>query len=423
LKRWLVLLAPLFAAACGDEGPTDVGAGLLPPDAVRTFEIILEPHQYLVFDTAFSQYSDPAGAPYVVAANAFEGALFSNALVRFTMPTALSVTDTAGVARLDTLPIFTGATIRVLVDTLRSTAPPAELAMFRVAEAWDGSATWTHRVDTADVRIPWATPGGTRGVQMAEATWVERGDTLIFQVDSATVAAWRQDTAALNRGAMIVSRTPDSRLRMGTPTMTVQARSTFRPDTVFELAAGTIRRTFVFTPAPALAASAPRVGGTPAWRGVLRIRERMDTLTFACPGVPNCRIRLDQAALNHAGLMLQPVPSPAGFSPESGITVAAYLLNPTPLVPLQRSPLAEFIGSATMTQASFVAGAPIRELGITEMIRRAILPPEQWPAGAQPPTHLALNSLTDPPLFGFASFASMPRLRLVVSTTREMQLP
>jgi hypothetical protein len=423
LKRLWALAVLLLAAACGEESPTQVGGALLPTDAVRTFEIILEPHQYMIFDTAFSQYSDPAEAGFVIAAREFDGGLNANVLARFSLPAAVNVVDTLGIGRMDTVPVFTGATVRLLVDSLRSSAGPVRLAMYRAAETWDRSATWTHRVDTAAVQIPWAVPGGTRGVLVDTATYNAAGDTVTFRLDAATVAAWRQDTAALNRGVIIVAQTPNARLRMGTPQITVQARSGFRPDTLYNVPGSTFHRTFIFTPQQPDAVGAPRVGGTPAWRTVIRLQERLDTLTFACPGVPNCRFRLGQATINHAGLRLQPVPPPAGLRPEGDLVVGAYLLVPSPLLPLQRSPLAELVGVLTVPASSFMApGAPVAEMSVTEMIRRVAMPPEQWPTGALAPTHLALTAGPDA-LFGFGAFEAMPRLRLVVSIAQELQLP
>lgn len=424
MKRLWLLLLPLVAVACGEEGPTQVGAGLLPPDGVRTFEVILEPHQYLVFDTAFGQYSDPPDAPFVVAADGFDQGLFSHVLARFSLPAAVNVVDTLGTGRQDTAAVFLGADVRMLVDTLRSTDAPVQLAVYRVTQSWDRSATWSLRVDTAGVQIPWATPGGARGALIDTVTWAAGNDTLTFRVDSATLAAWRQDTAAMNRGVMIVAQTPGARIRLTPPQMTVQARSSFRPDTVYDAFTSTFRRTFIFTPEQPTVSAAPRVGGTPAWRTVLRLQERLDTLTFACPGVPNCRVRLSEAAISHAGLRLQPVPPPPGLRPEADLVVGAYLMVPSPLLPLERSPLSELVGVATMPRTSFMApGAPVREVAITEMIRRAATPPEQWPQDAPAPTHLALTAGPDPILFGFATFEAMPRLRLVLSIAQELQLP
>ncbi|HSJ24357.1 MAG TPA: hypothetical protein VK929_06810 [Longimicrobiales bacterium] len=422
MKRWLALLAPLVIVACGEEGPTDVGGGLLAPDAVRTFEVFLEPHQYMVFDTAFGLYSDPVDANFTIVAHDFDDGLDSHGLMRFGIPSSINVVDTLGVSRLDQNPAFIGGTLRMIADTLRSSEPPVLLALYRTTEAWDGTATWTHRRDSADVQLPWSVPGGVRGVLVDTATYAA-GDTLQFRVDSATIAAWR-DTDDPTRGAMIVAETPGSRVRLSLPALDVQAVSSMRPDTVYTTFATRQARTFIFTPEQPATVSELRVGGTPSWRSIIRLQERLDTVTVPCPGEPGCRVRLGDVMLSHAGLRLQPVLPPPGLRPEAALVIGAYVLAATPLVPLQRSPLTELVGVGSVPASRFLApGAPVFELSITELFRRAIMPPEQWPEGAVAPTHLALAPGPDPVLFGFATFESMPRLRLIVSTARELQLP
>jgi hypothetical protein len=432
LKRWWALLALPVMAACGEEGPTEVGAGLLPPDAVRTFEVILEAHQYMVYDTAFGLYSDPADAAFMVVANQFDGALDAHGLARWAMPQWITVTDTLGAVQVDSMPRFVRGEVRVVVDTLRSGSPPVRLALYRTAEPWDSRATWTYRTDVAGTRTRWNVPGGRGGVLIDTATWVARTDTvardtLRFRVDSATMALWA-DTANAARGALFVAETGGARVRLGLPMLTVQARSRFRPDTLIEAFTGLQRKTYVFAPEQPESASQPRVGGTPAWRTIVQLRERLDTLTFACPGVPNCRARLGDVTINYAALQLQPVPSPAGFRPEADLSIGAYTLLPTALVPLQRSPMVEFMGSVTVPASRFLAPdtpgteRPVTELPVTELLRRTTMRPGEVPAGAMVPTHFALTQPLDP-LFGFGAFESMPRLRLVVTIVQELQLP
>jgi hypothetical protein len=186
---------------------------------------------------------------------------------------------------------------------------------------------------------------------------------------------------------------------------------------------GTIARTFLFEPTLPAVANEPRAGGTPGWRTVLQLRERLDTLSFACPGVPNCRFQLGDVTINHAGIRLQPMQPPPGFSPENDLTIAAYLMLPAPEVPLQRSPLSDLVGAAVAPRSSFLApGAPVFELAVTNLIATAATRPERRGTGFLP-THIALVSGLDVRTFGFAAFETMPRLRLVVSVAQEMQLP
>jgi hypothetical protein len=73
LYRWLPVVLGLFAAtACTEETPTDVGDDLLPSGDVRTFEVILDPAQFLTFDTTFTGYTTTQQADWVTLANSFE---------------------------------------------------------------------------------------------------------------------------------------------------------------------------------------------------------------------------------------------------------------------------------------------------------------------------------------------------------------
>lgn len=421
MKKWFIPVALLAMAACDQEAPTEIGAGLLPPGAVRTFEVTLPPERYLVRDTAFGLYTDPRDVPFVVVARDFDGALTSHALVRFSLPENLTVTDTAGSIRIDTVPNWFAGTIRMAVDSAFIPTQALQFAVYRTTEAWHESATWSLRGDTAGVQTPWSVPGGAPGALVARGTLAAGGDTLQIPVDSATIAAWGE-IADGTRGALIVLETPNARIRTGLPTLHLEARPSLRPDTVYTAIAPAPQHTYIFTPELARSASDPRVGGTPGWRTIYQLRERLDTISFACPGVPNCRVRLGQAHINSASLVLQPVPTPLGFRPELNVTVAAYLLLPSPQVPLPRSPIGDFVGFASVPAASFVAPAgPAVEIAMTDLIRLASLEPEV--RGEQYlPTHFALLQ-SEPRTFGFGAFESMPPLRLVLSIARELQLP
>jgi hypothetical protein len=423
LKRWwLALCAPLVMTACGEETPLDVGEGLLPSEVVRTFEITLDPARYLVDNVSYGEYSDIRDLQFSMTAHEFEGELDARPLVRFFVPGSVSVVDTLGAARLDSVPALVGGTVQMIVDTLRSTAGPVRLALYRTAEQWDGSATWESRTDTANVTIPWTTPGGTLGVLVDTVTFDIGSDTVRFHVDSATIAAWR-DTTNAGRGAIILAETPGSRIFTTVPSLAVDMRSSFRPDTVYTVPGGVTARTFIFQPMQPASGTQPRAGGTPAWRTVLQLRERLDTLSFACPGVPNCSFQLGDVTVNYAAIRLQPQQPPPGFSPENDMTIAAYLMLTSTDVPIQRSPLSDVVGVGVAPRSSFLApDAPAFELAITDLLVAAAMSPDR--RGDQfLPRYIALVSGIDVRTFGFAAFESMPSLRLVVSTAQELQLP
>lgn len=420
MRRWLTVLGfPLLAAACDQEAPTGVGGGLLPPDGIRTFEVIIEPHRYLVWDTAFGLYSDAASADFLMVAQQFEGSLNGHTLARFNVPTTVTVVDPQGTIRADTLPEYVGGELRLFVDTLQSTTQTVRLALYRSAEAWHPSATWTSRLDTLGTTLPWAQPGGTRGALVDTASYVAGQDTVIFRVDPTTLVEWA-DTANAERGAIIVMETAGGRIRMFMPDLRVDMTSEIQPDTVVNAQAFLTAATFIFDPQPDEIAPAPRVGGTPAWRTMLRLQERLDTLTVPCPDVPDCRLRLDEVTINFAGIQLQPVPPPAGARPEGPLNIGAFLLLPSELAPLQRWPLGDFISSTTVPAERFTApGAPLVPIPITEYLRLITRPAD---LAQVPPLHLTLTTF-DQRTFGFGSFAALPSLRLVLSIAKELQLP
>lgn len=422
-RSQLWLCTALAFAACGEEGPLSVGGELLPQDAIRTFEVVLDADRYLVWDTAFGLYSAPSDADFTILASEFEGALDSRALVRYSIPRTIQVRDAAGTIQVDSAPVFFAGHVRFIVDTLSSTPAPADVELYRTTEAWDRrTATWKLRVDSVGEQLRWSSPGGSPGRVISTAGYGAAGDTVMLPVDSATLALWA-DTSETARGAVIGVTSPGTRLRTSLPTLRLQARSEIDPDTVIELSVAP-GRTFIFSPEQPDSVAVPRVGGTPAWRTVLRLREGLDTVTVPCPGEPGCRVRLGATTINYAALVLQPQPSPAGFTPEAAFGVTAHILLASSRVPLQRSPVTSPVGSVeeAIPPSSFMApDAPAVELPLTEVLR--LLTANAGTGEEFVPSYLALLPGGTNRTFGFGTFAEHPRLRLVLSMTQELQLP
>lgn len=420
MRRWLLVLGlPFLATACDQEVPTSIGDGLLPPDAIRTFEVVIEPHRYLVWDTAFGGYTDAASANFLMVAQEFEGPLNVHTLARFNIPTTVTVLDPGGTTQTDTTPTYAGGQLRLFVDTLQSTTGTVRLALYRTAEEWHQTATWSSRVDTLGGSEPWAQPGGTRGAFVDTASYVAGQDTVMFRVDPATIVEWA-DSANPGRGALIVMETAGGRLRMGFPELHVDLTTDVQPDTVVNSPAFLSAATFVFDPIQTGIADAPRIGGTPAWRTMMRLQERMDTLTVPCPDVADCRLRLDEVTINYAAIELQPVQPPAGSRPEGPLNVGAFLLLPSELAPIQRWPVGVAISVTTIPETRFEApGAPLVPIPITQYLRLLTRPsdPDEVPS-----RHLTFAAF-DQHSFGFGSFAALPSLRLVLSIAKELQLP
>lgn len=425
--RWLpVLFGFLVVSACTEEAPTEVGDDLLPSGEVRTFEVILDAATFLSYDTTFSGYTATRNAAFTMVANKFEGVLDANSLFRFGQPPGvINVRNSAGTATVDSTPSYFAGRLVLRFDSVTSDAvPPVRFRAFRTAEAWHQSATWTLRVDTGNVELPWSTPGGTRGASIDTATWVA-GDTVVLRVDSATVAQW-MDTANAGRGALIVNETPGARVRLSGAVLRLSARSDIQPDTVFNFDVAPIVTNFVFNPPPP-AATELRVGGVTSWRTMLGIRPELLNLAFPCPGVANCQIRLTDAHLNRAELLLQPVPAPLGFLPEDTVYVQVRTLLVSPGVPLERSPVGVDVCAQVasclrkgLTAPAFFRQPPVPgpvAFDVTSYI--GALLDESQPAVNRPPFALTLLVPPEPTTFGFTTFAQGPRLRLVLTAPVE----
>ncbi|MBI4409504.1 MAG: hypothetical protein HY561_07325 [Gemmatimonadetes bacterium] len=433
-----LLAAALVLGACGDEDPTGVGGPLLPGGVVRSFEVVLDAGTFLLADTSAGQFHTPAQVGFLIVAHEFGGpspplepGLEAHALSRFgPAPGTVAFRDTAGNTRTDSLPRFIGGELLLRFDTLRSQAPgPVRLRVYPIVEAWHpGSASWTLRVDSGQVRLAWTEPGGTRGTAVDSAEWAAGRDTLTFTVDSATAAAWT-DTANAARGALLLAEA-EARLRITSVQLRLRARPSARPDTIVLSGVVPTLSTFVFDP-PAPATRALQVTGTPTWRSFLRLRQRLDTLSVACADCPGGRVRLADVVINRAALVLQPVAGPPGFIPEDSLLIEARPVLVSELLPLARSPLAgraAGVLQSRLAPAAFAgAGAAPVELPLTSFV--AALAATPVAGEPQPLNTLALLGVPEGVLFGFATFASRdsvgaaPRLRLVVTRAIEVELP
>ncbi len=413
----ILFAASIWAAGCAQENPTDVGGSLL-PGGVRTYEVILDPTRFLLSDTSFGGYSDPRAATFFVLARAFEGVLNANVIATVTLPSVITVRDSAGNARPDSAPVFFGGRVIVTLDSLAGRGPDnASLRLFRLAEDYDvASTTWALRLDTGNVKLPWSVPGGTAGSPISSATWQPRADSLTFRVDSVTIAAWA-DTLSPVRGFVIRGETPGLRIRATGVSLVIDARSSIRRDTVFTTTITPPTARFLFDPVPPAAASNIVAAGTPAFRAMLRLKERLDTLALPClDAAPGCTVRLGDASINSASLLFEPDTGPAGFSAEDSVSVIVRELLVNPAVPLERTPLGAFAATARRAPPPG-SSSRVVEIPIGEYIRQFTGGNEQLP-----PSWLALVGAPEGASFGHVAFKSRPRLRLILSVGTELRL-
>lgn len=418
--RWLRLaLLPLALAACGEEEPIGLGQELLPEDAIRTFEVVLEPGDFLVVDSSFSGYSTTRTAPFVLLAREYEGVLTANVLGRWNLPRAIVVRDTGTTLVPDSAAMVVSGELVMIVDTLGTDVGAAvQIGAYPLAEPWEpASATWTYR-DTTGTALPWLVPGGTPGPEISRITYTA-GDSIILPLDSTTLRAW-QDTTDETRGVLVRMVEGTGRVRTLPPLLRVSMRSSIA-DTTVTLFANLVSRNFVYTPEPDTIASGIRSGGVPAWRAFLRFRDDLRERMIPCG--TGCSVPLHALDITLAELLLQPEAPPPGFRPEVPLAPIAYLALVTPEVPLRRTLLGSQVGIVTelLEPERFVDGGEPVTIPLTEFLRLATADS----AGVTNffrPEWIAITSGAQT-TFGFGTFASGPRLRLVLSTAQENQLP
>jgi len=426
MRRVLALCAALSLAgtmACGTESPVEVGEDLLPGESVTSFEVVLQPGQFLVLDSAFALYSRNYQAGTLFVADAFEGVLDARSLVRSSpLPGSISVVDSAtNVLTLDTVPTWEGGRLVVLVDTLRSSHADAQFAVYRVAEEWDPiSVTWEMRIDTTGVQEAWTQPGGTLGARVGEAVWTRAdGDTLNIELSAADIAALR-DSANARLGFVLVTETSGARMRINSIGFQADARSSLA-DTVVTITGAGTGQTFIYTPTLTPRSDDPRVGGIPAWRTLMRLSPDLRDIEVPCPDQPGCTIRLGDSEITLATLEYRLATPPPGFVPEDSVRLAAVPLLETPGVPFARS----LLGSAATAVPSdrwirvgefddVASAAPVR-LAVTGAIR-SLMPDDAENVGIALVPAVALGTL------GFVPLEPNPVLRLVLTVSEEVQL-
>ncbi len=411
----------LATAACGNDSPVAVGEQLLPGDPVTSFEVVLEADQFLALDSAFALFTNTAQSSFTMVANDFESALDARALARFSIPNTITVIDSAGSSAIDTLPRYFGGRLVLLVDTARSSHDDARFAVYQAAESWEqSSATWELRSDTGESALPWTQPGGTLGPLLAAGDWARAdGDTMFLELDSATVQTLRDDEVAA-RGLIVTTETAGARMRLIGIGLRADARSSI-VDTVVTATAVSLGRTFIYSPAVVPRSDDGRVGGIPAWRTLLRLQPDLRDLSVPCPDEPGCTMPLSETEITVANLEYQLAAPPPGFVIEDSLRIGAVPLFETPGVPFSRSLLGSFVQAVPADRfvrpSDFddVANAEPLRVPITSAIRSA-LDEESTPVG------IALIPGVPLGTFGYVPLQPLPRLRLILTISQEVQL-
>ncbi|HZD04624.1 MAG TPA: hypothetical protein VE173_06895, partial [Longimicrobiales bacterium] len=199
MSRWVLpgvgLVMVWTLAGCADETATGLGEDFFPFQP-RTLEVVLPWSRFGLDLQVLGGFGRVSEIPQPVVAHEYDGALEARILARFgDYPANLTVIDTLGATRVDTLYAVTGGRLVAVFDTLRS-AGPSQLVAHRMQQDWDArTATWELAVDSLGEQRAWEEPGAGPAPQVGSASWdPEVSDTVTIPVDPEAAVSWG-DTA------------------------------------------------------------------------------------------------------------------------------------------------------------------------------------------------------------------------------------
>ncbi len=335
---------------------------------------------------------------------------------------------------------FARGRVVLFFDTLRGTLDdPVFLEVFGVHEQWHPpTVTWEVVVDTAGDRREWSQPGGgvltllggaafsiNAGQELDEEAALT--DSVSIFVDSATVAALGDSTSGMT-GLLVATAKPGTLLHLLDVRLRITTRASEALDTIFEVSPQLKDLSFMFDPAPTAPQGWLRVGGTPAWRSVLTMSmPRTVTGTPEVCGAVGCKVDLTEVDLNLAELVLTTRQTEPAFQPQDTtgmdvrVVLSPELLPKSPLggvfLPFARRLAPELFSIQAGTQVSLAVTSLVS--GILEIAAVT---------DTVPVTSIALFSIPEPNIIGFASFegaggAGAPALRLLYTIANPVGLP
>lgn len=427
-----LLLSGAVLAGCEEELPVGVGDLPLPGQPV-TVEVEVPWSDFASNLEVFGGYGSPEELSESFVANQFAGTLDARTLLRVaTYPTLVVVTDTTGAQRPDSTLTFVGGRLVAFFDTLASTnTAPVTLGLGRLEQEWDPrTATWEAAIDTInDLRL-WDEPGGGPVVDLGTAVWdPATGDSAVFTVDSATVAAWG-DTLDATRGARLDLLDAGPRLEVRNVQLRLDIRPSSNPDTIVQASVIASPVTFIYSPFPEPPPDGVRIGGAPSWRTILdvSIPPQLTGPPELCV-VVGCPFTLEAGQISFAALRLTSRATDAAFQPTDTIRLdvrPVFDRSVMPKSPLGRSLISSVLGEPVGPNAFGSAAGEVIEVPFTTFARDLLRGEDA--AGNPPPNTLALLSVFEPFSIAFASFegpgsANEPVLRLVLTIGPPVELP
>lgn len=426
----LAALGVLWLGGCEEDDPTGVSPELIPVTPV-TISVEL-PWETVGADARlFDGFGRTSQVGDLPLATNFEGVLNSRALVRVGRFNRLAeIADSTGEVGVTVL-VVQGGRLITRFDTLAGLPEGVRLQGSRTVTEWDpATATWELAVDSIGDQRAWEEPGAGASTPVGMGEWdSEDGDSVIIEVDSATVEAL-VDTLDPARGLMLELLDDGDRIEVTEVELVVIARPLNHPDTLVEAAVEGGSTTFIYDPRPTPGDDALLVGGVPAWRTVLELEipDIVDGPPELC-AIVTCPFELDPEQVNAASLVLTSRQAGAGFRPRDSLRMDIRPVLAPDLLP--KSPLgATFLSSAGRhtrvgAEAFTQGGGAEAELPITSFVRDQLR--DSTEGGGEPATTVSVLSIQEPLSFDLGWFdgptgAIPPFVRILLTISDTLRI-
>lgn len=408
-RRFVIVALGLvgLSVSC-TEDPLALGSDTAPGATSEVRDVTLEVAGLPLWrDTTVSGFALPANAPFVFLSN--DSHLLARGLGRFNVPDTLRTLA-------DTLPVglFDSVTVQLTVDTIRSVFSdfPVTFRMVTLGESFDeDSVTWQQ----AGPGAPWTTPGGSLGVELATGELDGTSDTVRMDFSVSTdslLKSWQERDG--DPGFALVVDGPTARVRLQQILLRYRPLLEGRVVPLIPKTQFPSSHTFVTDPSPPPPGQELRLGGIPSSRLYF---EFVPPDTVA--GIP-----LREATINHAEIILHPLPPPADpFPAEFTFAARQITLLGDPFVFGPKTPIGS--GNSVMISLNpdtLAAGRPL-SLNITLLLARATFESVNS-------IRMGLRPDPDAQTIGFWEFGSveseegvLPQLRIVLSPRPVFDIP
>ena len=405
-RTGIAAVATLAILGACTEDPLSLDGGDVPGASTQTRDVtvsVVELERWR--DTTLTGFALPSNAPFVAVSN--DTTVRSRAFLRFNVPdTIRTLADTLPVA------LFEEVEMLVRIDTTRSEFGefPLTVRLVALERPFDAnSASWLE----AEAGVPWTTPGGDLGVEIASSVLEAVSDTLLMPVTVAQdslMKAW-QDEDGGNGFAVVVEGAPTS-LRVTRVVLRYDPTLVGRTIPVPQVQQSS-ERTFILDPPLPPTGTALRIGGLPASRVYLE---------FAPPDRLQ-GVSLVGATVSRAEIILHPLAAPEPYAAERAINARRVSLLADPFERGVKTPIGGGDAQGTTLEPELLSGGTPVRMDITYLVARAVRDSVnrirfgfRGDPDAQDVGYWEFGSAESPPEF-------QPQLRIVFSAPPKFSVP